>query len=225
MKELAKQYRKELTAWKVAHEEARKLNDIRSGTSQTLKHQLKPTIEKIVASHVKGLYVNWFFSDLDLEIVISGIRKSKQFYFLKNPLRWAKEDPHSGPGHRYGIPCPGPFSIEIMVMVCDNIEAETGIKAVCSGLEQAPLEEPFKSRSYASLEKWFESKGSKTEFVDDGKKEYMGWDCTDYWVQLEIDGVLFAYWTTDAHGFSFNRCADSREPTQWREFEAWLVRE
>lgn len=225
MKEELREYRIKLNYLKTEGTKLNKLREEVRDNWEKINRRLNAQVQEILYKHLGHITMNWFIDELNLTFYLSYIQKFHIYRFMGAPLRWAKEDPHSGPGHRYGMNCEGPFPITRIEDMLQEIENITGLETTYAFLEQAPLNKPYESRSFAELDRWFCAQGKKVKFIADGEKQYMGWDCTDYWVELEIDGVHTAYWTTDAHGDSFSQSASKVNEAEWAKFAAWRQRE
>lgn len=132
---------------------------------------------------------------------------------------WAKQDPEDEVG--YGIPLeekwqPMPYSKleDIMQKVKDRYCLDVKI----CGLKKKT--KPEKLCSFKDIKMHHPS--SNVHLLDDGKKEYVGWDISDNYFIVLIDGVKHAYWAHGAHGNNelVNHAIEGHD--SWNNFETFL---
>jgi 8-oxo-dGTP pyrophosphatase MutT (NUDIX family) len=92
-----------------------------------------------------------------------------------------------------------PFDTKHLETVCSELSEELGIPVV--------VEEHKVSKVHSELrtvdDLLVKHPGAKV--LEEGEIWYMGWDCRDQWVALETYKGIWIYYSTNAHGFGFDK--------------------
>lgn len=165
--------------------------------------------------------------------------------FLPGNKGYAFEDPKDTPGYVKPIEqCPRPHHLLLDRERCTLCESDNAGRPRISWPELLAFTKKFSEDNPGTAVVFVEGKirqienssegveslaqielmhpGKTVELVGQYQKWYKGWDIADKAIEVTIDGVRWAWWSTDAHGGSMVHSACQGQP-EWAKYELWMA--